>query len=331
VNLPAALRHDIKPGDVRRALATLTSGLTVGNFFEDQAVFDVIVQGTPSVRSSLDAARNLLIDTSGGGHVRLGEIAQVSIRSDPVAIQHQALSRYVDVSAPVASGELGAARAAIERQLRHVSFPLTYHAEILGGTPNDPTSHVAFLSYVLAAAVGVLLLLQAAFGSWRLAALLFLLLPVALLGGVLVALATGQLRSLAADAGLLAVFAFAARQGMLQVAHMRRLQALDGGPLTAGIAVRAARERLAPSLGAAVVAAVALLPFVVMGDVAGNEMTHTAAAVILGGLLSATLLSQLLLPALCLALGPTEPLAAAAPSKEIADAPSAHASSSTPS
>jgi Cu/Ag efflux pump CusA len=305
VNDAAALRAGVLPGDARRQASTLVSGLVVGNFFERQAVFDVVVQGAASVRSSLDSVRGLLIDTAGGGHVRLSQIASVTVQPDPIDIQHEALSRYVDVSAPVYAGSVSGEQAQIQSALGHIQFPLAYHAEILGGTPETPTSHFVFVSYVLAAIVGMLLLAQAAFSSWRLAAVFMLTLPLALAGGVIVALATGQVRSLGSDAGLLALFALAARQGMLLIAHIRRLHARDGGALTPQIVTRAAAERLAPSLATLVVTAAVMVPFVAMGDVAGNEITRVAAAVILGGLLSTALLTQVLLPAVCFALGPT--------------------------
>jgi multidrug efflux pump subunit AcrB len=331
VNADAALHAGVLPGDARRQASTLVSGLIVGNFFERQAVFDVVVQGVASVRTSLDSVRNLLIDTSGGGHVPLSQIARVSINADPIDIQHEALSRYVDVSAPVYGGTVAAAQAQIQNELGQIQLPLAYHAEVLGNTPDTPTSHVAFVSYVLAAVIGMLLLLQAAFGSWRLAAMFLLALPVALVGGVLVALATGDVRSLGADAGLLAVFGFAARQGMLQVAQIRRLHARDGGELTKEIVVNAAAERLAPALAAVVVTAAVMLPFVVIGDVAGNEISHASAIVILGGLVTSLLLDQVLLPALCLALGPTAPIPIAEAEEEYVDMPGATAPNPSPS
>jgi hypothetical protein len=108
---------------------------------------------------------------------------------------------------------------------------------------------------------------------------------------------------------------------VLLLAHIRRLQALDAAPLTQGIVVRAATERVAPSLAAVVVTAAALLPFALMGDVPGAEMAHTAAVVILGGLVSAAALTQLLLPALCLAFGPTAAISMPEPGDESPGAP----------
>ncbi len=317
--------HDagVLPGDARRQASTLVSGLTVGNFFEQQAVFDTVVWSIPSARANLQDVGNLPIDTSDGGHVPLSQIAAVSVGPHPVDIQHRNLSRYVEVSAPVYSGTVAGAQAAIQHKLSQVSYPQGYHAELVGGTPNDPTSHLAFLTFGLAALVGILLLLQAAFSSWRLACMYLLALPAALLGGVLVSLITGNIRTLGSDLGLLAVFAFAARQGVLQIVAIRRRHAEAGGQLTADVVVAAARERLGPSLTAVLVSAATLIPFVVLGDVAGNEITHVTAAVMLGGLLTATLLNQVLVPAMCLALGPREPIASEAESEDDALDPAA--------
>jgi Cu/Ag efflux pump CusA len=320
VNDAAALRAGVLPGDARREASTLVSGLTVGNFFQEQAVFDVVVVGQPSVRDSVQSVSNLLIDTSGGRTVRLGQIARVSVRSDPIDIQHEALSRYVDVTAPVTNGSAGAAAQAVQRTLSQVRFPLQYHPEILGGTPDDPTSHLVFLSYVAAALVGILLLMQAALRSWRLAAMLFLGLPVALAGALIVALAAGETSSLGTYGALLAVLVFAVRQGLLEIDHIRRMQRRDGGPLTTDHVRAAAGERLGPALGSTAVCAVGLLPFIVMGNVAGNELIHTAAAVMLGGLVSSIILNLLLVPAMCLRLGPSGPIVSGDPLEELAEA-----------
>jgi Cu/Ag efflux pump CusA len=299
----AALRAGVLPGDARRQASTLLSGLTVGNFFQNQAVFDVVVRGVGPAQPSLASVRNLLIDTSGGGHVRLGSIARVNVRPDPADIQHEALSRYVDVTAPVYAGSPPAAAASIRNALKTVAFPSGYHAETIGATPEEPTSHTVFMSYALAAVIGIVLLLQAAFRSWRLAVLFFSTLPLCLAGAVIVAVGSGQAGTLGADAGMLAVLAFAVRQGMPMITAARRRQVRGDGPLTAEMLRNAAAERFAPAVGSAAVLAVALTPFVAFGDVPGNELTHVSAAVMMGGLVSSTLMNVLLLPVICVALG----------------------------
>ena len=138
VNDAAAAKAGVLPGDARRQVSTLIEGLAVGNFFVDQAVFDVVVQGAPGVASSLSAVRNLLIDTNGGGHVRLGRIASVDVRPDPVDIRHEAISRYVDVVAPVSGRSAAAVKSDVQSELSSLKYPLEYHAEIVGGTPRGP-------------------------------------------------------------------------------------------------------------------------------------------------------------------------------------------------
>jgi Cu/Ag efflux pump CusA len=307
INDAAAHSAGVLPGDARRQASTLVSGLTVGNFFEDQAVFDVTVIGVPTVRHTVGNVGNLLIDTGSGGFVKLSRIANVSVAPDPIDIRHQALSRYVDVVAPVYSGTVASAQTQIDKAIDHMPMPLSYHAEVLGGTPEAATSHALFLTFVLAAAIGVLLLLQAAFSSWRLAAIVFATLPLSLSGGLLVALLIGQASSLGADAGLLAVLLFALRQGALLVAALRRRHAADRGEMRASLVVGTAAARVAPTLASIAVTAVAMIPFAALGDVAGNEIAHATADVILGGLLSTAIWTLLVLPALCLWLAPRLP------------------------
>ncbi|HEY7882930.1 MAG TPA: efflux RND transporter permease subunit, partial [Streptosporangiaceae bacterium] len=130
VDLTAATRNGVKPGDIRREAATLLSGLTVGNFFEQQKVFDVVVQGTAAVRASPASVRGLLLDTVNGGHARLGSLARVSVAAEPLDITHDAMSPYLDVTARLSGRGLGSARAAVTAGLRGISFPLSYYAAV---------------------------------------------------------------------------------------------------------------------------------------------------------------------------------------------------------
>jgi Cu/Ag efflux pump CusA len=304
VNLTAATRDGLTPGDVRREAATLLSGLTVGNFFEQQKVFDVVVMGTPAVRSSLTSVNNLLLDTANGGHARLGSLASISVAASPEDIKHDATSPYVDVTAGLSGRSLSSARTAVASGLSRISFPLGYYAVVQGGPASPGISGTRLASYVIAALIGILLLAQAATGSWPLALLVLAALPVPVAAGLLTAFGIGAQDSLAATAGLLAVLAIAIQQAFRITAAIRRAQLAEGGQLTPGLMTAAAADAAGPALTAAAVAAAALLPFIVMGDTAGNELLHTAAAVTLAGLGAATLLNTLVLPAACLRFGP---------------------------
>src|SRR6266536_2015416 len=309
VDLTAAERHRIKPGDVRRAAATLLSGVTVGNLFEEQKVFDVVVWGQPATRHSLTSIQNLLVDTPVGGQVRLGDVASVRVEPNPTVINHDDVSRYVDVTAGIRGRSLGAVTHDVEQRLRGIQFPLEHHAEVLGAAAELQADKQWVLSVAVAAAIGILLLLQAAFGSWRLAALVFLSLPLALVGGVLAALAFGgQITSLGSYAALFTLLGIAARNSILLVKRYQRLQQEDGEEFGAGLVLRGAQERLAPIALTALATGLPLLPFVFLGDVAGLEVVRPLAVVVLGGLVTTTVVSLLIVPFLYLRFAPrTQP------------------------
>ena len=310
-DLVAAQEYGIKPGDVRRAAATLLSGILVGNLFEEQKVFEVMVQGAPETRQSLTTIRELLIDTPDGRHVRLGDVADVRVSPNPNVITRQAVSRYIDVAAGLDGRGFGAVSSDVERRLQEISFPLAYHAEVLGPEQQTPTGQLIALG--VAAAIGVFLLLQASFGSWPLALLTFLTLPMALTGGALAALADGSELSLGSLMGFIGVLGIAARSGILMLSHLRQLERHEADTFSLGLVLRGARERLAPILITGLATALALFPLVVLGGIPGHELVHPLAVVILGGLVTSTLVSLFVLPALYVRFGSRfEPVIAAA-------------------
>jgi CzcA family heavy metal efflux pump len=300
VDLEAAQRFGIKPGDVRRASAVLLSGVVVGSLFEEQKVFDVVVWGTPDTRSNLTSIRNLLIDTPDGGHVRLGQVADVRIAPDPAVIKRQAVSRYLDVGLNVGGRDRGAVVSDVERRLDEIRYPLEYHAEVLA-VDGQPTSKLIGLA--IAAAVVIFLMLQAFLGSWRLATLSLLTFPVALAGGVLAALATGGELSFGSLIGLVAVFGIALRNGLSLIDRFRHLDLHEGEAFGSSLVLRGASERLAPILMTAFATALVISPLVVRGGIVGYELVQPMAVVVLGGLITSTLLNLFVVPTLYLQFG----------------------------
>lgn len=188
---------------MRRAAAALLQGIEVGSLFEQQKVFDVLVVGTPSSRRSLTSIRNLPIDTP-RGQAPLGELAAVRVRPAPTVIEREAVSRYVDVRAQLGGGDRGRTAAEIGRRLGQIPMPLGYHAELRGSSGTGREASARLAGVALAAALAIYLVLQAALGSWRLAAVAFLTLPVALAGSPLALAALERVLSLGALVGLLA-------------------------------------------------------------------------------------------------------------------------------
>jgi Cu/Ag efflux pump CusA len=299
VDLLAAQRHRVKPGDVRRAAATLVSGIGVGSLFEEQKVFDVVVWGKPDTRSSLSSVRGLLIETPGGGHIRLNRVADVRIRPNPTVIERHSVSRYVDLVGNVEGRGREDVAADVEEALDGVAFPLEFHAEVLQAE-GQPTGRLITLG--IAAAIVMFLLLQAAFGVWRRAALAFLSLPVAVAGGVLAALVDGGSLTFGSYLGLLAVLGLAARNSLLLINHYDRLEH-EGDGFGRDVVLRGARECLAPILMTGLAAAILVLPILVLGGPPGLEVVHPFAVVVLGGAVTATFLNLFVVPALYLRVG----------------------------
>ncbi|MDX6719807.1 MAG: hypothetical protein QOJ63_2061 [Solirubrobacteraceae bacterium] len=297
--LDAARRHGIKPGDVRRAEAALLQGIQVGSIFGKQKVFDVVVQGVPSTRKSVASVRNLLIDGPRGTFVRLGDVATVRVAQAPDVIKRDAVSRRIDVVADIQGRSEADVQKDVEARMAATAFPLAYHAEVLKDSTSSEIGAASIGATAIAVLVAIFLLLQAALRSWRMTALTFLTLPAALLGGLLASLVVdGSTLSLGELLGLLGAFAIAVRGAVVLVGRIQRLEDDQGLEHGSELVRHGAREQFGAIVAAALATAAFLLPFVVLGSRVGLEIVHPLAVVMLGGLVSATLMIVFLLPAL---------------------------------
>jgi Cu/Ag efflux pump CusA len=302
-DLAATQRYGIKPGDVRRAAATLIESEEVGDIFRGGRAYDVHVWSTPETRNSLTSIRELPIDTPVSGQVRLGDLADVRIRPTPNVVHHEGLSRSIDVAAGVDGADLGAVAREVERRLGEVEFPIAYHAELLGEYKERQTAQSRMFILGVGAAIVIFLLLQASFRSWRLAALSFFTLPIALVGGALAAFVGGGVLSLGSLVGFFTVFGIAARNGILMINHFQHLEQFEGEAFGPTLVVRGARERLSPILMTTLATGLAIVPLVLAGDIPGHEIEHPLAVVVLGGLFTSTLLNLFVVPSLYLRFG----------------------------
>ena len=159
------------------------------------------------------------------------------------------------------------------------------------------------LSLAALAMLGIFLVLHADFGSTRLALLIFLTIPFALIGGVLGVILSGGVLSLGALVGFVTVLGIAARNGIMLVSHYRHLETEEGVPFGEELVIRGSEERLAPILMTALATGLALLPIILGGTRPGHEIEHPLAVVIVGGLMTSTILNLLLVPALYLRYG----------------------------
>jgi len=298
VDVDRAASYGLKPGDIRRATSAIVGGITVGALFEDQKVFDVVVWGRPELRDNIDDVRNLMINSEDGSQVRLAQVANVSIGPATSIIRRQGSSRRIDVSAKVDERALGDVAEDVAKSIKQIAFPFEHRAELLGEYKEQRAALRSIYSYMAAAAVLMFLLTQAVLRSWALSALSLLGIPIAVLGGLAAIALTDGTFSLGSLLGLGAVLALMVRQGVGLVAHFQYLQLHEGEPFGEELVRRGVQEQFPSVIASSVTTLALVLPFAIMGDVAGLELAHPLAVVVLGGVVTSTLGTLLVLPAL---------------------------------
>ena len=308
VNVDKASAKGVKPGDVRRAAATMLSSITAGQLFEDSKIIDVVVWGRSELRSGIESVKDTLVDGPGESQVRVGDVADVRLKPNPSVIRHDAVSRYIDVIAQVQGRSLESAAHDAEQRLKSINFPSEHHVEVMGEATEREQMLRKLMLFALAACITLYFLLQARLDSWGLGLLLFLGLLVPLGAAALGGLLAGSRLSLLSLAGMLAVLAYAARAGLQFVERCRRIERAGGLLPSLEVVTRAAREGAGATLMSTAAGLLALAPLLVWGMVAGLEVVMPMALVVGLGLLGAALQNLLVLPALYPRFAP--PLAA---------------------
>jgi Cu/Ag efflux pump CusA len=304
VNLDKAQQVGISPGDVRRAEATVLQGIQVGSVFEEQKVFDVIVKGTPATRRSVADVQSMLIDVPGGGHVRLGDVADVRVVQTPPVIRRDAVSRRVDVVADLDGRSSSAVVADLERQLATMSFPIEYHAEVIAKTTADEIGIGRAIGFAIGAAIAALLLFQAAFNSWRLALVATAALPLSLTGGLITGLFSGPTFGLGSLLGLLAILGLAARYITTMLSSIQGENRMRMSDDDADTVYQRAQESFGSMIISGIAIAALALPVVILGPRPGLEIVQPLALVLLGGVVSSLIVALFVLPSAYLHLIP---------------------------
>jgi Cu/Ag efflux pump CusA len=191
----------------------------------------------------------------------------------------------------------------LEDRLEEISWPTEFRPELLGEFTERQAAQDRLLIFAIAAAAGIFFILQASFGNWRLTSLAFVTLPIALVGGVIAAFLGGGVISLGSLVGFLTVLGIVARNGIMLISHYQHLERYEGVTFGPELVLRGAKERVVPIMMTVLTTGLVLVPLIVRGEIPGQEIEHPMAVVILGGLVTATLLNLFVVPALYLQFG----------------------------
>lgn len=305
LNPGALARWGLHPLDVLDTLHTVYGGDNVGQVYDGDQIFDVSVILPPSQRQDPSAVSDLLLRNGDGVTVPLRDVATIYTTRGRKAILHEGGRRVATITANVTGRDtasfVAAARAKLAKQ---VTLPDGAYLEFEGTAQAQSQSTTQLLLSSLIAGVFIVLLLSLVLNSMRNLALILVNIPFALVGGALaVLIVLGGTISMGGMVGFVTLFGITLRNGIMMIAHYEHLVHTEGASWNEDLAIRGAQERLAPILMTALVTAFGLLPLALESQAPGNAIQGPMAIVILGGLVTSTVLNLLVLPSLSLRFG----------------------------
>lgn len=292
----AIARYGMSVEEINTIIRSLIAGVEAGQVFEGEQRFPLVVRFAGlSGDGDVDAVRRLVVVTPSGAQVPLGELADVSLHEGPAQISRESTRRRIAVELNVRGTDLGSFVAAAKRRISYVELPSGYMVAWGGQFENLDRARKRLLVVVPLALTLIFGMLFATFGSARQAALIYTGIPFAIVGGVFALALRGMPFSISAGVGFIALFGVAVLNGVVMVSSINRLRA-EGRPV--GVAVREGAEtRLRPVLMTALVASLGFIPMA-LATSAGAEVQRPLATVVIGGLITSTLLTLLILPTL---------------------------------
>lgn len=287
-------------GALNQAIQTTMRGTVVGQVYEQDTVFDVVVRAHPDHRRVPDDLGRLLIDAPSGDKIPLEAVSQVSVVDAPNVINREGTRRRLLVTCNAEGRDVAGVVQEIQARLKSQgpTLPTGYHVELGGEYEARQAAGNRLVLLGCAALVGIFMLLYLDFKTLRLTTLIMLSVPLACVGGVAAVLLTGGDLSLGSLVGFVTLFGVAIRNGILLISHYEHLRHEGSTSDPATLILRGASERLAPILMTAGTTALGLLPLIVSGELPGSEIEHPMAIVIVGGLVSSTFLTLFVLPVL---------------------------------
>jgi cobalt-zinc-cadmium resistance protein CzcA len=297
IDRAAAARYGINVVNIAELIETGIGGKPIATLFLGERKYDIAVRFVESARSSPEAISGLTLSTPAGGRVPLGQVAQVSLKTGESTITRENNQRHMTVKLNLRgralSDFLADAHAAVERELK---FDRGAYRIFWGGQFENQRRAEARLMLVVPLAIALIfLLLYGAFGTMRHPAMILINVPLALLGGMIALHLRGMTLNVSSAVGFIALFGVAVMNGVIMVSHLNRLQ--QSGLLLEDVVVDGAAQRLRPVLMTATVATLGLIPAALARGI-GSDVQRPLATVVVGGLITATALTLIVLPAL---------------------------------
>ena len=290
-------KYGIHLGDFMDNIEIAFGGEKVGQVFEGQRSFDLVLRYDEQNRNTAESIKNALIDTHEGKKIPLSYVAEVVVKGNPNSISRENVQRKIVVSANVSGRDLRSTVNEIKTQIdNNIQLPENYRIEFGGQFESEERATRMLLITSIGAIFLIFMFLFSEFRDLSLAGIVLLNLPLALIGGVFIVFFTSGIISIASTIGFISLFGIAARNGILLVSRYQVLQ--NEGRSLKDTIIEGSLDRLNPILMTGLTTGLALIPLALAGNEAGNEIQSPMAVVILGGLLSSTFLNLLVIPAI---------------------------------
>ncbi|HMQ04369.1 MAG TPA: efflux RND transporter permease subunit [Pyrinomonadaceae bacterium] len=293
-----AAQYGLQPGEITDTLETALNGRTVSQAIEGARRYDVVVRFDDASRNSLDALRNATVDTPQGAQIPVSAVATIENLPGPNQILRENTQRRIVISANTADRDLGSVVGDMQNRVAaQVTLPQGYFLEFGGQFQASQEATRTLSLLTVFSLIAIFFLLIKALGDWRSALQVMINIPLALIGAVAALLLSGGVFSIATLVGFISLVGITSRNGIMMISHYLHLMREEGENFTEEMIIRGSLERLVPVMMTALTAGLSLVPFVLAADAPGKEILHPLAVVVIGGILTATLLDQVVTPA----------------------------------
>lgn len=304
VDRARAAQYGLQPGEITETLETALNGRTVSQAIDGARRYDVVVRFDDASRNSLDVLRTATVDTPQGTQIPVSAVADIENLPGPNQILRENTKRRIVVSANTGGRDLGSVVQDMqERVAAQVALQPGYFVEFGGQFQASQEATRTLSVLTLFSLVAIFFLLIKALGDWRSAAQVMINIPLALIGAVMALLISGGVFSIATLVGFISLVGITSRNGIMMISHYLHLMREEGEGFTEEMVIRGSLERLVPVMMTALTAGLSLIPFVLAADAPGKEILHPLAVVVLGGILTSTLLDQVVTPAVFFKFG----------------------------